>query len=143
MNARIQLPVEEYTTPCPIAVELETSYENVIELMEENNIRHVPVVVDEKAVGIISRRDLVHLEKFNLDTDLRAKDLMQPEPYCVVSSESLGRVAFELSKRKIGSAVVVDDEEKMVGIFTSTDALNALIEIVRGDFEEGFAPSAE
>ena len=36
-----------------------------------------------------------------------------------------------MSKQKIGSAVVSDHNE-IVGIFTSTDALNALVEILRG-----------
>ena len=140
--SKIQLPVEEYTTPCPISVTEEETYEKIVALMEENNIRHLPVVIDDKPLGIISRRDLMPLEKFDSDRSLTAKDLMRAEPYCVLSTESLGNVAFELSQRKIGSAVVIDQDEKMVGIFTSTDALNALIEILRGDFEEGFGPIA-
>ena len=41
-----------------------------------------------------------------------------------------------MSDAKIGSLIVNDDNEKLVGIFTNTDALNALIEVLRGDVPE-------
>lgn len=43
--------------------------------------------------------------------------------------------AYEMSLNKIGSMVVVDDHGEVFGIFTTTDALNALIEIVRGEVD--------
>jgi CBS domain-containing protein len=42
-------------------------------------------------------------------------------------------VAYRLSKEKKGSAIVLDLEERLYGIFTTTDALNALVEIVLPD----------
>jgi acetoin utilization protein AcuB len=40
----------------------------------------------------------------------------------------MDEVAFEMSSRKIGSVLVTEDDQ-LLGIFTVTDALNALIEI--------------
>ena len=43
-----------------------------------------------------------------------------------------------MSDRKIGSVIVNDEEDRFLGIFTASDALNALVEIVR----EGGPPAA-
>jgi acetoin utilization protein AcuB len=56
---------------------------------------------------------------------------MALNPITVNSQTSLDEVAFEMSKNKIGSVIVNDEEDKFLGIFTATDALNALIEIAR------------
>jgi len=47
----------------------------------------------------------------------------------------LDRVAFTMSDRKIGSVIVNEDDGEFLGIFTVTDALNALIEISRAGRE--------
>ncbi|MFN9068923.1 MAG: CBS domain-containing protein, partial [Bdellovibrionales bacterium] len=85
-------------------------------------------------VGILSDRDvrvalgLSAREKFLVT----AKDIMIPEPFTVDSQDTLESVAFLMSEKKIGSVLVMEGQE-FTGIFTVTDALNALIEISRGD----------
>lgn len=49
----------------------------------------------------------------------------------VRASTTLDEVAYLMSEKKVGSVIVNDDEGAFVGFFTTTDALNALIEIVR------------
>ena len=57
---------------------------------------------------------------------------MQKEPYLVSADTKLSEVAFYMSKNKYGSALVMNPDGDL-GIFTSTDALNALVEVLRGD----------
>ena len=54
---------------------------------------------------------------------------MSLEPLMVYANDKLSDVAFQLSSAKIGSAIVLDEDSKIFGIFTTTDALNALVEI--------------
>jgi acetoin utilization protein AcuB len=129
-----KIPVDEFTTPCPLTVEESDSIERVEEMMHEHLFRHLPVVRDEVPVGVISERDLLRAVR-RTETGLIASDIMQPNVYTVQSSDSLGSVAFDMVRQKIGSAIVVGEDNKLVGIFTSTDALNALIELLRGDLE--------
>ena len=56
-------------------------------------------------------------------------------PYTAQTGSMLEEVAFEMSDRKIGSALIVNNFGELEGIFTSVDGLNALIEIIRGDVE--------
>jgi acetoin utilization protein AcuB len=125
-----QLKVEEYTSPDPITVTPETPLDRVLALLRENNVRHLPVVEGNKAVGIISDRDVLMVQV--IDTvSLTARDVMTPDPVTYQTTDSLEVVAFELSKRKISSAIINDEDGSLYGVFTSTDALNALVEVLR------------
>lgn len=129
------LKVDAYTSPCPIVVTEDTKIDEVMAIMENNTIRHVPVVADGRPVGMISQRDLAVIYSLDLPKEFLAKDVMIDHPYCVPCGTPLEVVALELSSRKIGSVVVIDGDQKISGIFTATDALNALIDILRDEVE--------
>ncbi|RME17870.1 MAG: CBS domain-containing protein [Bdellovibrio sp.] len=129
----LKIPVEEYTTPGVYSVTMEDSLDKVRQMMKDHGFRHVPVVEDKTVVGIISDRDI--WMAMCEDHPQCAKDVMTPHPYTVTPDTPLEEVAFELSKNKIGCAIVQRPEEDFIGIFTSTDALNALIEVLRGQVE--------
>lgn len=128
-----RIPVDEFTSPCAVTVERGTAMEKVKSLMEKHGIRHIPVVDGDVAVGIISDRDLKVLAKFPSWSTFIAEDVMTTEPYTVSADTNLDEVAFQMSDQKIGSAIVQDDSGDVIGIFTSTDALNALVEVIRGE----------
>jgi acetoin utilization protein AcuB len=128
----IEVPVEEFTTPNPITAHENDPVEALANLMRKNGIRHIPILRSEKVVGIVSDRDIKVIEGLEIrDKSLvLAKHIMSPDPIAVDASTAIDHVALEMSKRKIGS-VIVYEGGKFLGIFTSTDALNALVEIVR------------
>lgn len=51
--------VEEAMSRNPISVGAEASVDEVVELMERNGIKRVPVVADGKVIGIVSRANLL------------------------------------------------------------------------------------
>ena len=126
------LTVEEFTTPCPKVVAPDTELNELERLMQEENFRHIPVQENDKLVGIISERDVFSSYRADNGNTLLAKDIMQKDPYLVDSGTKLSEVAFDMSKNKYGSALVKTADGEL-GIFTSTDALNALVEVLRGD----------
>ncbi len=128
-----RIPVDEFSTPTPFTVKSNTSMEEVSRIMTDNGIRHVPVVSGNEAVGIISDRDLKVLGKFPAWSSFVAEDVMSPNPYMVSPETNLDEVAYYMSANKIGSALVQDEIGNIVGIFTATDALHALIEVMRGE----------
>lgn len=128
------ISVEEFTSPCPVTVKVSTPFHEIVRIMESREIRHIPVLSEENLpIGIISDRDVNLALSFHENKKISAEEVMTPEPYTVREETSLEEVALNMSKEKIGSALVVNAEGKLVGVFTSTDALNALIEIIRGD----------
>ena len=127
--------VSEYTSVFPTTITPETSFNNVYEQMYANNIRHLPVVENDKVIGIISQRDLLSSINLSEREVLSARCIMNEEPYTVYETAPLDEVCFAMSSEKIGSAIVLDKDDKLVGLFTTTDALNALVETLRGEVE--------
>ena len=122
------IAVDEYVSPIDHFVSADTNLHDIYKLMEENSWRHIPITENNKPIGILSARDIYLLKSLP-----KAMDVMIKNPYTVESGFAIEDVALEMSKRKIGSALVVNTEGELEGIFTSTDALNALIEVVRGE----------
>ena len=138
----LSLSIDEFTSPIDVVASPQMRITEIGKQMKEHEVRHVPVVINNIPVGIISDRDLKLAFYFNSDHELRAEDIMIPDPYCITSNTSIEEVAYAMSTRKIGSALIVNNLGELEGIFTSTDGLNALIEIVRGDFDNFQASSA-
>jgi acetoin utilization protein AcuB len=130
-----RVPVEEFTTPDPIAANENMTIDDLRHLMEKHGIRHLPVVRGDTVVGVISDRDvrLVSGLTFAEKLQVRAADIMATDPLTVSATAPLDEVAYAMSEKKVGSVIVNDEDGRLLGIFTATDALNALIEIVRGD----------
>ncbi|MFA7585628.1 MAG: CBS domain-containing protein [Novosphingobium sp.] len=130
----LNLPVEEYTTPNPVTAGEDMLIDDLRRLMEEHGIRHLPIVRGGTVVGVISDRDarLVAGLDFEKKLQVRAADIMASDPLTVSAATPLDEVAYAMSEQKIGSVIVNDENGQFLGIFTVTDALNALIEIARG-----------
>jgi acetoin utilization protein AcuB len=78
-------------------------------------------------VGLLSQRDL-HLIETLRDVDPKevlVEEAMTQDAYTVAPETPLGGVAREMARHKYGSAVIVRGAE-VLGIFTTTDALQAL-----------------
>ena len=132
--SHLKLPVEEFTTPDPVTANENASVSELTELLRVHGFRHIPIMKAGKVVGIVSDRDLKLVSGFSALEKylLQAGDFMSRNPVTVCSADSLDQVALLMSKNKIGSVIVNDTADNFLGIFTETDALNALIEISRG-----------
>lgn len=51
--------INEVMTPNPITITLSDSIDYCMELMTEKHIRHLPIVVNEKVIGMLSIGDMV------------------------------------------------------------------------------------
>ena len=125
--------VEEFTTPISVTASENETLSNLNEMMKQFGVRHIPIVKNDFVVGIISHRDLnlVLGLSYHEEFIVYASDIMVANPIHVSAGARLDEVAFEMSQKKIGSVIVNDENDKYYGIFTLTDALNALVEIIR------------
>ena len=124
-----QLTIEEFTSPAPMIVHPGTGVEEAFRLMQRANVRHLPVQLQGEVIGIVSDRDLRPFLDRNWSICITVADVMQRSVLSVPETLPIGDAAFLMAKNKVGSLLVVDDNGHLSGIFTTTDALNVLVEI--------------
>jgi acetoin utilization protein AcuB len=126
-KARPALTMDDVMTPQPITIGRDQPLAVAHQMMREHQCRHLPVLEHGELVGVLSQRDLYFLETI-AGVDLRedrVDDAMSPEAYAVAPATPLEEVAATMADRKLGCAVVME-RNRVIGIFTATDALRVL-----------------
>jgi acetoin utilization protein AcuB len=122
-----RLTMKDVMTEQPITIGRTQSLAVAHEMMRENRCRHLPVLEHGDLVGVVTQRDLYFLETIagvDLAKD-KVDDAMSVDCYAVGPDAHLEHVAAEMSKHKYGCAVVIE-RDRVIGIFTATDALRVL-----------------
>ncbi|NLI34506.1 MAG: CBS domain-containing protein, partial [Deltaproteobacteria bacterium] len=118
----------------------EDSMQDAVYLMREHKVRTLPVVKNDKVVGIVSETDIkrasasdatgldVH-EILYLISKIKIKDIMSKNPITVHEDLTVEETAEILMKEKISGVPVLDNEGKILGIITRDDLFNVLISL--------------
>lgn len=124
--------IQKYMTTAPHSIGDDQPLAKAAGIMKKHNIRHLPVLRAGKLLGILTDRDIRLIESLvGVDaTTLAVAEVMTEEPYAVDPNTPLDEVTGEMAHKKYGSAVVVQNH-KVVGIFTTVDACEALSELLR------------
>jgi len=121
-----EILVKDIMTKALISVEPGTTVFQVAKMMEQGGIGAVLVKKDGTTSGIITDRDFaikIATQKLPLETPV---DKVTSYPLQTInSSETVLVAADQMSSKKIRKLAVVEDE-KIVGIITSTDLVNQL-----------------
>ena len=124
-----------YMTKIPFAINSEATLDEAMNVMKDKDIRHLPVLKNGKVFGLVSDRDLQSVSAFAgaNPRQIRVGDICNDEMYITKPDTPVDQVASEMASRRIGSAMVMDNG-KLVGIFTTTDACQALSDICQVRF---------
>lgn len=127
-----QLTVRAFMTPSPHTIGVDQSLSTAHEMMRRHQIRHLPVLQGGRLVGIVTERDLQVVEGLaGVDPGkVTVEQAMTPTPYTITPDTSLEWVALEMAEHKYGSTVVIENG-RVVGVFTTVDALRALEGLLR------------
>jgi len=129
--------IKSVMTTFPYSVDVSDPVQVALDLMDEHNIRHLPVTDENSLVGVIAERELRLFMNPDLtltNAGLTVRNVFIPQPYVVDLNEPLDQVAVTMAERHIGSAMVTR-KGKLVGIFSASDACRALAEILRDQFK--------
>lgn len=132
--------VGNWMTRDPISVREDVSALEAFDRMVDAGIRHLPVVDGgRRVVGIVSIDDLRAAFPFDVSTvrpfgpnerdaaqDYRVSDAMTWAPQTARASDPLEEAVHRLAEFRIGCLPVVDEDERLEGILSETDALHAL-----------------
>lgn len=127
----LHLTIQHFMTRSPHTIGHDQSLTAAHKLMREHDIRHLPVLDGGQLVGLLSQRDLHLIESLDdVDPDqVSVSEAMSSDVFSVGPGASVRQVAIEMANRKLGSAVVMD-ENAVVGVFTTIDALDVLVSVL-------------
>jgi acetoin utilization protein AcuB len=133
-----KLSVGDWMTRNPITIEDTASVVEAIHVLRERNIRRLPVMRKGKLVGLVTEKMLLgympakatSLDQWELHYLLSKTPVtqaMNPQPHTVTPDTNVAEAAKLLHDRKLNGIIVVDAKGDLVGILTTTNALEALI----------------
>lgn len=132
------IPVSSIMTKKIVAITLTEDLERAELLFKRHKIRHIPVVSNEVIVGMLSYTDLMRISIAETDDEagntidsivfntFKIEQVMAKSVVTVSSETSIKEAAKILAKNEFHALPVVDNGE-LVGIITTTDLLNYLI----------------
>jgi acetoin utilization protein AcuB len=130
-------------TPFPYSIDVDAPLEEAHKLMREHHFRHLPVTSHRAIVGVLTDRDikLILGPDFGSpsERELKVREAYVEQPCVVPASTSVATIARTMADNHIGSAIVTKND-KLVGIFTVTDACRALAQVLDDHCEENSVP---
>lgn len=111
----------------PVTITAHDTLAKAKALMSAGGFRRLPVVEGDRLTGIITESDMApHLGYLEAT---RVDGTMTPSPMTVTSHSSVEDAARLMIEHKVGGIPVVD-EERLVGIVSTSDLLRALLDLV-------------
>ena len=127
--------VRDAMTPHPRSANAETSVREVVRILAESDIRHLPIIRGSALVGIVSTRDLRAVvpsgvayfgdpHEIQQILDQPVGELMNNTPISVNPGSELREAVDLMLGHKIGAVTVIEPgSQELVGIVTYVDAL--------------------
>ncbi len=133
-----KLTVADWMTPNPITIEEDATVLEAIHLLKERSIRRLPVMRAGRLVGLVTEKMLLGympakgtaLDQWELHYLLSrtpVRHAMNPTPHTVTPETPLADAARLLHDRKLNGVLVLSARGDLVGLLTTTNALEALI----------------
>ncbi len=132
-------PVAKIMTKNVITLSNKDNLDTAEMLFKTNRIRHIPVMNEDTIIGMLSYTDLLRIsfadavyeDEETVDTIVynmfTIEQVMAKNLVSVSSKTSIKEVAEILSKKEFHALPVIDNT-KLVGIVTTTDLINYLLE---------------
>lgn len=131
-------PVQHIMAVDPVTVHEKQKVSDVHHLIAERKIHHVPVVSGRRLIGLISANDLLRVSWGDvnkqdprmvdalLDT-LTIRDVMQEDIMTLRQHDPIRKAAELLAQGEYHSLPVLDDDDELVGMVTTTDVIKYLL----------------
>jgi len=120
--------IQHHMTKALVVVPSTATVEASAKLMRRHTVRHLPVVDGKgKLVGIVSQRDLLLVESIPgvVAAEVPVSEAMNKDVYRAQPDEAVEKVARTMADKRYGACVVAN-KGNLLGLFTTTDALNLL-----------------
>lgn len=131
--------VRSWMSPDPLTIKPATTISQARSLLQRYHIRHLPVIRRDHLVGIISDRDVYH---DGVRPDQAVDEVMSAEPLTISPGHSIEAAARRMLAGNVSCLPVVDSEDRLVGLITTTDCLIATLTTKQSPARNDAPPSA-
>jgi acetoin utilization protein AcuB len=132
--------VQDIMTSPVITISPDVSLQAAYQTMQEKRIRHLPVLESGKLVGVITDRDLrlatSALAPAPFPPDEKVAAVMRKFLFTADPADAVEEAARLMREKKI-DCLPVADNDRLVGIITGLDLLDALIRLTGADKPSG------
>ena len=132
MNSNKAIPVvQKYMTYTPKSIGSDRPLATAMKLMQDMQIRHLPVLKAGQLIGVLTDRDIKLVTSFEaVDPEkIMVEEACSFDPYFTSPETPLNEVVSNMARKKYGCAIVMD-HGKLVGILTETDVYKAFSELL-------------
>jgi CBS domain-containing protein len=129
-----------YSSPVFTLTENDTIHD-ALGIMKTNFVKRIVIVKDKKPVGIVTERDINAFLDQDTTTrtldEIRLKEIMKKNVITISAGQQdhLSQCATRMDTFKIGSIVVVDEKDEVVGITTQTDINRYYAKLYSGKYK--------
>ena len=134
------MKISKYMTDKVITIGADVTVKEAFDLMRIQEVRHLPVMKDDKMVGFISDRDLRRpkwadsvedwKDYYDLDDETTVGDIMIPNPEVVYTYDTVYKAVKILREQLYGALPVLNKKEELVGILSAYDLLDLLADLL-------------
>ena len=146
-------PVSSIMTESVLAVEVTESVREVVRLFAEYPIHHLPVVNNGRLIGMLSSADMLKLEFFTprgktpqsdyVSERLRIETLMRKEVVSIGPQGTIEEAARLMASHGVHALPVASPGGHLIGIVTTSDVMQGLLQGVLRRGSEGAAAPAK
>ena len=128
--------VKDHMTSPVVSISSDTGLSEAHKIMADNKVRRLPVVDNNKLIGIISLNDVLGAKPSDasslsiwelnyLVANLKIKDIMCSTVFSIAPDASIGESAKMMLEKKF-SGIPVTDNDNLIGIITESDIFRML-----------------
>jgi len=121
-----QLKVKDVMTTVVLTGNKKQTMRHIQALLRENKVAGIPIVEDQKLIGLVSTEDIINaLDKGYIDAPVEER--MTKNVIHLQDDMPLSFAISYLNKYRYGRFPVLNKNNELVGILTSTDVIRALL----------------
>ncbi|MBU8905211.1 acetoin utilization AcuB family protein [Desertibacillus haloalkaliphilus] len=129
--------IEEIMHTDVVTLTEDATIKTAIKMLEENRIRHIPVIDENNhLIGIVTDRDIRDAKPSIFHSDEHKEDLLKPistimerDVFTAHPLDFVEEVSAIFYEHNIGCLPIVEDD-KLIGIITETDIFHTLVKLM-------------
>ncbi len=130
--------VRDWMSSPAITIDINATLPEACDLLRQHRIRRLPVMMDDKLVGIVTRGDLrgaqpseaTSLSIWELNyllAKLKVQEIMTPDPITIRDDATIRDAAQLMIDYKVSGLPVVDEDNNLVGMITESDIFRMVV----------------